>query len=114
MDNDAFEDDIIGYGSYNIMQFLQQRMNTTSKEFFYSVMVDLMYKRGHAGRVTLGIEFGPGAMGVGMMGVGMNMGMGPGPMGPMGGMGMGGPMGGYGGGMGPMGGMGGMGYGNGW
>ena len=31
MDNDAFEDDIIGHGAYNIMQFLQQRMNTTSK-----------------------------------------------------------------------------------
>ena len=31
MDNDAFEDDIIGHGAYNIAQFLQQRMNTTGK-----------------------------------------------------------------------------------
>ena len=34
MDNDAFEDDVIGYGAYNIAQFLQQRMNTTSKSPF--------------------------------------------------------------------------------
>ena len=33
MDNDAFEDDVIGYGAYNIAQFLQTRMNTTSKTF---------------------------------------------------------------------------------
>ena len=30
MDKDAFEDDIIGYGSYNIAQYLSQRMNSTS------------------------------------------------------------------------------------
>ena len=34
MDNDAFEDDVIGYGAYNIAQFLQTRMNTTSNPSF--------------------------------------------------------------------------------
>ena len=29
MDNDAFEDDIIGFGSYNVGQYLSQGMNTT-------------------------------------------------------------------------------------
>ena len=33
MDNDAFEDDVIGYGAYNLAQFFQTRMNTTSKIF---------------------------------------------------------------------------------
>jgi hypothetical protein len=30
MDNDAIEDDVVGYGSYNIAQYLAQGMNTTS------------------------------------------------------------------------------------
>ena len=34
MDNDAFEDDIIGYGNYNIGQYLAQRMNTTGTPIF--------------------------------------------------------------------------------
>jgi hypothetical protein len=32
MDKDAFNDDVIGYGTYNMVQFLQTRMNTTSKQ----------------------------------------------------------------------------------
>lgn len=29
MDKDTFEDDIIGYGVYNVAQYMSQRMNTT-------------------------------------------------------------------------------------
>ena len=29
MDKDTFNDDIIGYGVYNVAQYLNQRMNTT-------------------------------------------------------------------------------------
>ena len=44
MDNDAFEDDVIGYGAYNIAQFLQTRMNTTSKTFFIQLWSILSIK----------------------------------------------------------------------
>ena len=29
MDKDTFDDDIIGYGVYNVAQYMSQRMNTT-------------------------------------------------------------------------------------
>jgi len=29
MDKDTFDDDIIGYGMYNVAQYMSQRMNTT-------------------------------------------------------------------------------------
>ena len=44
MDNDAFEDDVIGYGAYNIAQFLQTRMNTTSTTFFIQLWSILSIK----------------------------------------------------------------------
>ena len=44
MDNDAFEDDVIGYGAYNIAQFLQTRMNTTSTTFFIQLWLILSIK----------------------------------------------------------------------
>jgi hypothetical protein len=29
MDRDTFDDDVIGYGMYNVAQYMSQRMNTT-------------------------------------------------------------------------------------
>jgi hypothetical protein len=114
-DNDAVEDDMIGAGSYNLMQYLNQGIDTTSKCSSYSVWVDLFYNGRSSGRICLGLQFNRNNMGMGGMGMNMGMGVNMGGMGPMGGMGgMGGmgPMGGMGG-MGPMGGMGGN-FNNGW
>eukprot|EP00178_Gracilaria_changii_P010334 TRINITY_DN3007_c0_g1_i2.p1 TRINITY_DN3007_c0_g1~~TRINITY_DN3007_c0_g1_i2.p1 ORF type:complete len:124 (+),score=16.86 TRINITY_DN3007_c0_g1_i2:201-572(+) len=104
-DDDAVEDDSIGMGQANIAQYLSQQMSTT-------IPVDLHHRGGHAGRLTISLQFnGQGGMGMGMnMGMGMgggyggNMGPGPGFGGPGMGGGFGGPMGGP---------MGGPGYGGG-
>ena len=33
MDKDTFDDDIIGYGMYNVAQYMSQRMNTTGNNY---------------------------------------------------------------------------------
>lgn len=87
-DNDAVEDDLVGQGSYNLMPYLNNRIDTT-------LWVDLYYNGRNAGKLCLGLQFNPNtSMGIGMMGVNMGMGMMGPPMGGMGGMGPMGPMGG--------------------
>ena len=66
MDKDTFDDDIIGYGVYNIAQYMAQRMSTTGTPL-HAVAIDMVYKNRHAGRVTIGIDFQGAMMGMGYM-----------------------------------------------
>lgn len=64
-DDDMSHDDNIGMGAYNIAQYLSQRMDSTGNSVVYIVPIDLHFKGKSAGRVTIGLQFNQGGMGMG-------------------------------------------------